>query len=104
MQEKNYTVFLWIMRKHSIKLIDHYYGKSFYLKMLEMYARYKHDFEIENYLDFITEKNYKCALTQFRSSSHDLAIERGRYENLNRNERICKFCNSNSVELNITFY
>ena len=70
---------------------------------LEMYARYKHDFEIENYLDFITEKNYKFALTQFRLSSHDLAIERGRYENLNRNERICKFCNSNSVETEYHF-
>ena len=70
---------------------------------LEMYAGYKHDFEIENYLDFITEKNYKFALTQFRLSSHDLAIERGRYENLNRNERICKFCNSNSVETEYHF-
>lgn len=67
-------------------------------KRLEMYARYKHDFELENYLDFITEKKYKIALTQFRLSSHDLAVERGRYENLIRNERICKLCNSNCVE------
>ena len=63
-----------------------------------MYARYKHDFEIEKYLDFITEKKYKIALTQFRLSSHDLAIERGRYENLNRRESVCKLCNSNLVE------
>ena len=67
-------------------------------KRLQMYARYKHDFESENYLDFITEKKYKIALTQFRLSSHDLAVERGRYENLIRNERICKLCNSNCVE------
>ena len=65
---------------------------------LEMYARYKHDFEMEKYLDFITEKKYKIALTQFRLSSHDLAIERGRYENLNRRERVCKLCNGNLVE------
>ena len=59
---------------------------------LEMYARYKHDFEIENYLDFITEKNYKFALTQFRLSSHDLAIERRRYENLNAAFTPSKIC------------
>ena len=45
-----------------------------------MYAQYKHDFEMEKYLDFITNKKYKIALTQFRLSSHDLAIECGRYE------------------------
>ena len=65
---------------------------------MEMYARYKHDFEMEKYLDFITEKKYKIALTQFRLSSHDLAIERGRYVNLNRCGRVCKLCNSICVE------
>ena len=63
-----------------------------------MYARYKHDFKLENHLYFITEKKYKIALTQFRLSSHDLAVECGRYENLIRNELICKLCNSNCVE------
>ena len=35
---------------------------------LEMYARYKHNFELENYLNSITEKKYKVAFTQFRLS------------------------------------
>lgn len=61
-----------------------------------MYARYKHDFELENYLDFITEKKSKIALTKFRSASHNLASERGWYVNFIRNERICKVYNSNS--------
>ena len=68
---------------------------------LEMYARYKHNFELENYWNFITEKKYKVALTQFRLSSHDLAIERGRYENINRSERICKLCNSKTLNHSI---
>ena len=38
-------------------------------------------FEMEHYLDFITEKN-KIALTKFRLSSHDLAIEHGRFEHI----------------------
>ena len=43
-----------------------------------MYARFKYEFEIEHYLDFITEKKNIIALIKFRLSSHDLAIERGR--------------------------
>ena len=31
-------------------------------------------------------------------SYHNLAIERGRYENTPRDERICKNCNLNMVE------
>ena len=70
---------------------------------LEMYARYKHNFELENYLNFITEKKYNVALTQLRLSSHDLALERGRYEYINRSDRICKLCNSKSVECEYHF-
>ena len=44
------------------------------------------------------EKKYKIALTQFRLSSHELAMERRRYENLNRRESVCKLCNNYLVE------
>ena len=65
---------------------------------LETYARFKHEFEIETYLDFIKENKYKIALTQFRLSSHNLAIERGRIEHIDRSERVYKLCNSNVIE------
>ena len=65
---------------------------------LLMYARFKHEFEMEHYLDFITEKKYKIALTKFRLSSHDLAIERGRFEHIERNNRLCRYCNLNMIE------
>ena len=65
---------------------------------LEMYSRYNHDFELENYYDFIKDKKFKFALTKFRLASHDLVIERGRYENIDRSERICRYCNGNFVE------
>ena len=42
---------------------------------LETYARFKHEFYYENYLDIVTQNRYRKALTQFRLSSHDLAIE-----------------------------
>ena len=47
-----------------------------------MLSRYKRDFSSSKYLDFITEKKFKIALTKFRFSSHDLATERGRYVNI----------------------
>ena len=62
------------------------------------YARFKHEFECENYLDFITDKRYRVSLSKFRLSSHDLEIERGRYINLDRNDRFCRFCNGNNIE------
>ena len=62
------------------------------------YARYKHDFNFETYLDAITEKKYRIALSQFQLSSHDLEIERGRFVNVNRDERTCRFCNGNHIK------
>lgn len=63
-----------------------------------MYSRYKHDFNFEKYLDSIAEKKFKISLTKFRLSSHDLAVERGRFVNIPRSERICKYCHSKMIE------
>jgi hypothetical protein len=43
-------------------------------------------------------KKIKIALSRFRLSSHQLEIERGRYSNIPRDERKCKFCNLNVIE------
>ena len=61
---------------------------------LEMYSGYKHDFELQNYLDFVKDKKFRFALTKLRLASHDLDVERGRYENIDRSERICRYCKS----------
>ena len=74
------------------------HGKLKSTNRLITYARYKHEFAFESYLDFITEKKYKIVLTRIRLSSHELYIERGRYENLPRDERICKCCNMSQIE------
>ena len=79
------------------------YSQSWYAEInnsnrLITYARYKHEFAFESYLEFITEKKYKIVLTRFRLSSHELHIERGRYENVPRDERICKCCNMSQIE------
>lgn len=58
----------------------------------------KNRFEFEPYLDFIKEDKFRTALTRFKVSSHQLAIETGRYNNIERNERKCLNCNMNVVE------
>ena len=72
-------------------------------RRLETYGLFKHTFEFETYLDFIHERKFRIALTRFRTSSHDLAIERGRYLNLPREERICNNCNSGLIESEFHF-
>ena len=80
--------YIWVQQDHinipcdliQQRIMD-MYKQSWYTNInnssrLLMYARFKHEFEMEHYLDFITEKKYKIALTKFRLSSHDLAIER----------------------------
>ena len=84
------------------RIFDTYY-QSWYANInnssrLSMYSRYKHDFQFESYLDTIHDKQFRIALTKFRLSSHDLAIERGRFENIPRDERICRYCNLNMIE------
>ena len=81
--------------------IFYQYKQSWYVainisKRLRSYSRYKHPFELESYLDNINERKFKTALTRFRLSSHHLEIERGRYPNISREERLCKFCNLRS--------
>ena len=65
---------------------------------LQTYSIFKHNLELESYLNLDIDKKYKLALTRFRTSSHSLMIETGRYENTPREQRICQFCNMGKVE------
>ena len=65
---------------------------------LQSYCLFKHDFKLGDYLTDITDNKYKIALARFRTSSHNLSIETGRYDNTLRQERICRSCNMNQIE------
>ena len=65
---------------------------------LQSYCLFKHDFKLESYLTDITENKYKIALARFRTSSHSLMIEKGRYDDSPRQQRLCKSCNMNQIE------
>ena len=67
-------------------------------KRLESYSKYKENFELEEYLSIITNRKYTTSLTRFRLSSHELLIEKGRHLHIQREDRLCKYCNINMVE------
>ena len=66
------------------------------------YSIFKHSFYLENYLTLIPFE-YRQKLTRFRTSSHRLEIEQGRYKGVPRDQRLCKKCNLNEVEDEIHF-
>ena len=88
--------------KIKLRIFDSYkqswYGNINNSSRLQAYCIFKHNFELEKYLDVISEKKYKIALARFRTSSHNLAIETGRYDDTSRADRICKSCNMKQIE------
>ena len=65
---------------------------------LSTYIQFKHCFVYERYLNVLNIRKFRYIYASFRTSSHDLEIERGRYSNIERNQRICRLCDENVVE------
>ena len=63
---------------------------------LQFYFEHKKTFRFEKYLDNIT-KDKREALTRFRLSCHTLPIERMRYQQVKREERICPICERKEI-------
>ena len=67
------------------------------MSKLDYYCKFKTTFKFEEYLSFITNDNLRKQLSCFRLSSHNLAIEAGRYIGIDRQNRLCEHCNNNTV-------
>ena len=65
---------------------------------LRLYSKYKENNGQETYINTIKNKAYRQTLSRFRLSSHQLEIETGRYVGLERDERLCRKCNTRMVE------
>ena len=67
---------------------------------LKTYRRYKYVLRTEYYVQFNMSRGHRRVLSKFRSCNLPLAIETGRYTRPKTpvHERVCKYCNSNSVE------
>ena len=68
-------------------------------KKLSILKSIKLDFEPSEYLCVLRDKKYISAMAKMRCSDHTLSIERGRYSNKTREERICKYCFENHNEI-----
>ena len=63
--------------------------------LLRTYQQFKTTYEMEPYLQVVANTKFRSALSRFRASSHNLAIEKGRYTNPKTpvEHRLCHFCN-----------
>ena len=68
---------------------------------LSTYALFKHNFNMEKYLQF-GSRNQRRNICKFRISNHKHEIEQGRYKNVSADKRTCKLCNT-GVEDEIHF-
>jgi hypothetical protein len=67
-------------------------------RVLIVYKALQTTFAFEPYLETIVSRNLRSAITKFRICAHNLRIQTGRYDRVERNLRICQLCNSNEVE------
>ena len=61
-------------------------------KLFLFYNKIKLNFEKEPYLDFVKNAKSRYCTTRLRISAHNLEIEYGRYKNIPREKRKCKWC------------
>ena len=84
------------------KYIEFWQDKILLSDKLSLYSNIKKSYYIESYLE-LKNVNQKKNITKLRTSSHNLMIEKGRYLNLNREERLCPFCPNKIIEAEIHF-
>lgn len=70
---------------------------------LRTYRLYKTDFETEKYLCLNLNKNERSMLAQFRTGILPLRVETGRYIGEPLANRLCRLCDSQSVETEMHF-
>ena len=61
------------------------------------YVYFKMHFGYETFLDILKVRKFRSLYCKFRLSCHDLEINRGRFNNTEKENRKCKFC-KNKVE------
>ena len=59
---------------------------------LFLYSKLKNDIILEPYLLQLNNFKNRQLIAKFRSSDHNLEIEKGRYKNIPRQQRLCNTC------------
>ena len=89
--------------KSFVQRISDIYRQKWFLDInvspkLSTYSQFKSLLEPEKYLHVINSFWARKHLAKFRTSNHDLAIEKGRHAKLERHMRMCNMCNLGCVE------
>ena len=73
---------------------------------LDVYRLVKQNFCAENYVKLNFKKQIRSVITQLRAGCLPIKIELGRYQNIHRDQRLCKQCKQNHIEneLHFIFY
>ena len=79
-----------------------YRDKYWRNKKYRCYSRFKTVFEFEPYFDYVNNFHVRKTIAKFRRSGLKLKVERGRYQNLETDERICDICKTD-VETEMHF-
>ena len=61
-------------------------------KKLSLYVQFKTTFTKENYVSVINIAKFRSLFASFRGSSHSLSIETGRHYSIERENRMCPYC------------
>ena len=80
------------------QLLQSWYSQVDASPKLGTYKMLKSSYEVEKYICSVSNANHRKALTRLRCSAHKLAIEEGRFRNIDRNLRLCVHCNMNVIE------
>ena len=70
---------------------------------LEHYCKFKDTFCFEDYLSKLQSNELRRNFTSLRLGSHKLEIESGRFQNIPRENRLCKLCQQGVVESEFHF-
>ena len=70
---------------------------------LDVYRLVKQNFCAENYVKLNFKKQIHSVITQLRAGCLPIEIELGRYQNIPRDQRLCKQCTQNHIENELHF-
>ena len=95
----NETVFLKLFKQRCIDIdMQCWTNDLSNSSRLATYCIFKKELILEQYLTCVDKPIFRIALCKFRTSSHLLKIEVGRWNNIPKKDRICDFCNLNVIE------
>ena len=69
-----------------------------YLTLVHETALLGHNTHITSKLPIVNNTKYRRAIAKFRTGSHNLRIETGRYKTRKLNERICLFFKARNID------